>query len=165
MFDVDGVLVDSLKRSFKLEQEVVHALGGRVPSFEEFRGSSHRGSWKEYYAQFGVDSEQALDLFYKRLTYESLTSVPGVIETLEELEKIRLKRESRKGRLKFGIASLARSPDRVRKKLEIARLAKYCSDSNVYTAKQDKSVVIRQELKVYSIEPRNEVIVTDTGMT
>jgi len=155
-------LVNTVRKNFELEVDVITEMGGKAPSFEQYRSALFRGSWTEYYEQYGVDPERAIALYYEKLTYIDVEAIPGVGETLEDLRVKSIDRSNKGKKLKWSVVSLAKSVERVRKKLENARLERYFTDCNIHVTEADKSEAIIGELREHDVRPERAVIVGDT---
>jgi phosphoglycolate phosphatase-like HAD superfamily hydrolase len=100
LFDVDGVLLDSLKPHLKIceDKSKEYGLGLKIPSALEFKAMARRGTqispMKYFFAAVGFPEEYAekAELQYQKIFAEIYAPAPfpGVHETLKALREVGL---------------------------------------------------------------------------
>ena len=154
-FDLNGTLIDTMKRDYSTECKVVRRLGGRPPSMQEFRNNVGVISWKEYYATFGVeDWRKAWDVFFSldaRLNSKnkSTPQAKKVLVTLASAKK------------PVFLVTMSEISS-VYKHLRNTGLDTFFNEQNIYCATDSKCYEIMAACKKTGIEPAQTIFTGDT---
>ena len=94
IFDIDGVLVDTLKANLKFFQDLMRHAGYKPPTYEEYKGLYPKHLKDVVRILTKSDSEEEIMRVWNmgasrvvNFPNELITSPPGVLETVEELSK------------------------------------------------------------------------------
>ncbi len=153
LFDLDGTLVDTLRKFYETDSEVIRAMGGNVPDIETIRRVIGEDSnWEEYYKRFGInDGKRADELYGEKSRFILPKVIPGVKETLEDLAV---------KRVDLGVASM--NPHLMKTiTLLDGQLGYNFSNENIYPVKNNKVKALIDAVSRHGLSPQEAVYIGD----
>jgi phosphoglycolate phosphatase-like HAD superfamily hydrolase len=158
-FDVDGVLLDTLTRSYHADCIVISKYGGKLDNIDIYRealGSIDSGDsdWSNFYQQFGIDNsiaDKVEDEYYVWFNKNPANEIIlGVEETLKRLYQPKF------------IVSKQKNLDNLLYRLDVAKLLKYFNISAIHAVRGSKTENIIYETSSRGLSSENVIYVGDS---
>ena len=145
MFDVDGVLIDTLTDSYETDKVVIREFGGKVPTMHQYRAALANTDWDSFYQGFGIKQEHV-----KAATQRYYELLPIDVKPTEHAEYT-----LRNTKRPKAIISKYKDRDKLLVRLDSAGLLKHLDHGSIYAVTDSKILSIIKECDRMNI-PRNK---------